>query len=386
MARACILPALHALYVLSKIAPTTIVAKANQMKIISNYLSKQTTQSIFLVMAGLIAMFSFFDLLQELDSIGKGNYGIGKIVLFVLLSAPGHIYEVVPVAVLIGTMYALANMAKNSELVIMRVSGMSILQIGTSLIKVGILFALMTFVVGELITPYSEKVAQRMRIKATESVVAQDFKSGFWVKDGNSFVNVEKVLPNAELVNLHIYLFNDNFELQSINHAKSGKYNGESWDLENVIETDLSSPQVKSNSFNQTNWKSLIRPELLNVLLVVPEKMSAWNLYSYIGHLSKNKQKTSRYEIALWAKVIYPIACAVMIMIALPFGFLQQRSGGIGAKIFAGIILGIVYQVMNRVFIHLGLLNDWSAFTSAMMPTFLFLLGGVVMLIWVESQ
>lgn len=356
------------------------------MKIISNYLSKQTTQSIFLVMAGLIAMFSFFDLLQELDSIGKGNYGIGKIVLFVLLSAPGHIYEVVPVAVLIGTMYALANMAKNSELVIMRVSGMSILQIGTSLIKVGILFALMTFVVGELITPYSEKVAQRMRIKATESVVAQDFKSGFWVKDGNSFVNVEKVLPNAELVNLHIYLFNDNFELQSINHAKSGKYNGESWDLENVIETDLSSPQVKSNSFNQTNWKSLIRPELLNVLLVVPEKMSAWNLYSYIGHLSKNKQKTSRYEIALWAKVIYPIACAVMIMIALPFGFLQQRSGGIGAKIFAGIILGIVYQVMNRVFIHLGLLNDWSAFTSAMMPTFLFLLGGVVMLIWVESQ
>jgi len=331
-------------------------------------------------------MFSFFDLLQELDSIGKGSYGIGKIIIFVLLSSPGHIYEVVPVAVLIGTMYALGNMSRNSELIIMRVSGMSILKIGASLIRVGLIFALITFIVGELVTPYSEKIAQRMRIKATDSVVAQDFRSGFWVKDGNSFVNVEEVLPDAELVNIHIYKFNEKFELNSINNAKSGKFNGENWDLKNVIQTDLSGTQVKSRTFANTNWQSLIRPELLNVLLVVPEKMSAWNLYSYIGHLTKNKQKTSRYEIALWAKIIYPIACAVMVLIALPFGFLQQRAGGIGTKIFAGIILGILYQVMNRVFIHLGLLNDWSAFTSAIMPTFLFLIGGICMLVWVESQ
>ncbi len=356
------------------------------MKIIKSYLSKETTHSILLVMAGLLAMFSFFDLLQELDSIGKGSYGIGKIILFVLLSSPGHIYEVVPVAVLIGTMYSLATMARNSELVIMRVSGMSILKIGSSLIKVGLIFALITFIVGELVTPYSEKIAQRLRIKATDSVIAQDFRSGFWVKDGNSFVNVEEVLPDAELVNIYIYKFNDNFELQTINNAKSGKFNGESWDLKSVRQTDLSATQVKSKSFEFTNWQSLIRPELLNILLVVPEKMSAWNLYSYINHLSKNKQKTSRYEIALWAKIIYPIACAVMILIALPFGFIQQRAGGVGAKIFAGIILGILYQVMNRVFVHLGLLNDWSAFTSAMMPTFLFMIGGVCMLVWVESQ
>jgi lipopolysaccharide export system permease protein len=356
------------------------------MKIIKSYLSKETTHSILLVMAGLLAMFSFFDLLQELDSIGKGSYGIGKIILFVLLSSPGHIYEVVPVAVLIGTMYSLATMARNSELVIMRVSGMSILKIGSSLIKVGLIFALITFIVGELVTPYSEKIAQRLRIKATDSVIAQDFRSGFWVKDGNSFVNVEEVLPDAELVNIHIYKFNDNFELQTINNAKSGKFNGESWDLKSVRQTDLSATQVKSKSFEFINWQSLIRPELLNILLVVPEKMSAWNLYSYINHLSKNKQKTSRYEIALWAKIIYPIACAVMILIALPFGFLQQRAGGVGAKIFAGIILGILYQVMNRVFVHLGLLNDWSAFTSAMMPTFIFMIGGVCMLVWVESQ
>ena len=140
------------------------------------------------------------------------------------------------------------------------------------------------------------------------------------------------------------------------------------------------------DSYEDATWKSLIRPELLNVLLVTPEKMSAWNLYSYIQHLSANKQKTSRHEIALWSKMVYPLACLVMVVLALPFGFLQQRSGTASAKIFAGIMLGIFYQVLNRVFVHLGLLNDWSALLSAVVPTLLFLSAGLFMLFWVERR
>ena len=206
------------------------------------------------------------------------------------------------------------------------------------------------------------------------------------MKDGKSFVNVEQVRPDAELVNVHIYLFDQNFRLTSINSAKSARFNGDNWDLTDVTITNLSKAKVESKNLAKTSWKSLIRPELLNVLLVLPERMSTWNLYSYIGHLTKNHQKTSRYEIALWAKIIYPIACMVMVMLALPFGFLQQRSGGVTYKILAGIMLGILYQVLNKVFLHLGLLNDWSAFTSAVIPTFLFFLASIIMLTWVERH
>ncbi len=356
------------------------------MSIIKQHLTKETTYSILLVMAALLAMFAFFDLLQELESVGKGSYGIAKILIFVLLSAPGHVYEIVPVAVLIGTMYSLTQLAKNSELVILRVSGMSTIQIGLTLLRIGVVFALVTFIIGEMITPISAKTAQRMRIKAIDSVIAQDFRSGLWVKDGKSFVNVEQVLPDAELVNIHIYEFDENFQMVAINQAKKGIFNGESWDLTSVTQTRLGKTNVKSNHLDKAQWKSLIRPELLNILLVVPERMSAWNLYSYISHLSKNKQKTSRYEIALWAKLVYPMASLVMVMLALPFGFLQQRSGTVTTKIFMGILLGIVYQVLNKVSLHLGLLNDWTAFSSAVMPTFLFLIASILMLMWVETQ
>lgn len=356
------------------------------MSILSKYLLKEITTNVLLIMVALIAMFSFFDLIQELEVLGKGTYSLGKILIFVLLSAPGHIYEIMPVAVLVGCMYSLGQFARYSELIILRVSGISLQGIAFLLLKVGMIFTIMTFIVGELVTPFSEKMAQRLRIKATESVIAQDFRSGLWVKDGNSFVNVEEVMPDAGLVNIHIYEFDKSFKLRSISNAESGQFKEDYWDLKGVTKTIFEKDTVKATAFPEANWRSLLRPELLNVLLVLPEKMSAWNLYSYIDHLSANKQKTTRYEVALWTKMVYPLACLVMIILALPFGFIQQRASGASTKIFIGLMLGVLYQILNRVFVHLGLLNDWTPWFSAVMPTVLFLIAGMVMLHNVEKR
>ncbi len=356
------------------------------MNLINRYLIQEIVSSILLIMLALIAMFSFFDLIQELESLGKGEYGLGNVLTFVLLSAPGHVYQIVPVAVLVGTMYALGRLSRSSELIILRVSGISITSLAWSLVRIGLVFAVLTFIVGEFVTPYTEKTAQRMRIKATDSVIAQDFRSGLWIKDGRSFVNVEEVLPDTTLLKVHIYEFDSDFHLRTISDAKSGRFEEDGWNLSEVAQTLFNEDKIKSVYFPEANWQSLIRPELLNVLLVQPEKMSARNLYSYITHLSDNKQKTSRHEIALSAKVIYPLACMVMVILALPFGFLQQRSGGASAKIFLGIMLGVFYQVMNRVFVHLGLLNDWSPIFSTVVPTLLFLLAGLTMLFMVERR
>jgi len=356
------------------------------MKIVTRYLQQEVISNVLIIMLALISMFSFFDLIQEMDNIGKGSYGMGTALLFVLLSGPGHVYEVVPVAVLIGTLYALAQLGRHSELVVMRVSGISVTALGLVLLRVGVVFALLTFLVGELISPLSEKTAQQLRIKATDSVVAQDFRSGLWVKDGNSFVNVEDVLPDAGLINIHIYEFDPEFRLRMISNAKSGTFEGDRWNLHNVTQTSFSDEKIHSQIFSEASWQSVIRPELLNVLLVVPEKMSAWNLYFYIRHLSENHQKTTRHEIALWSKMVYPLACIVMVVLALPFGFLQQRAGGISAKLFAGIMLGISYQVLNRLFIHVGLLSDWPPPVSATLPTLLYLAAGMGMLAWKERR
>lgn len=356
------------------------------MKQLERYLLQEIIISIALVMVALLGMFSFFDLIQELDSLGKGNYGLGNVILFVLLSAPGHVYDIVPVAVLIGGMHALGQLARHSELVVMRVSGWSMQDFAKAVVKVGLVFTFVTFLIGEIVTPYTEKTAHRLRLKATDSVVAQEFKSGLWVKDGNSFVNVDDVMPDASLAKVIIYEFDERFTLQNITYAAHGSFEGDFWKLTNVTQTVFNQNTVHSVHLDEAHWTSVIRPELLSVLLVQPEKMSMINLYSYIKHLNENKQKVVRHEIAFLAKIIYPLASIVMIMLALPFGFLHQRAGGTSLKIFAGIMLGVVYQVLNRVFVHLGLLNDWSPLTSTVVPTMLFLAGALVMLWRVERQ
>src|SRR5690606_26118317 len=131
------------------------------MNLINRYLIQEIVSSILLIMLALIAMFSFFDLIQELESLGKGNYGLTDVLTFVLLSAPGHVYQVVPVAVLVGTMYALGRLSRNSELIILRVSGISITNLTWSLVRIGFVFAVLTFVVGEFITPYTEKTDRK---------------------------------------------------------------------------------------------------------------------------------------------------------------------------------------------------------------------------------
>ena len=356
------------------------------MNIITRYLLKEITVSVTLIMLGLIAMFSFFDLIQELESLGRGSYGLSKVMLFVILSAPGHIYEIMPVAVLVGCMYSIGQLARHSELIILRVSGISSTGIALSLLKIGLIFTLFTFFVGELITPLSEKMAQRMRIQATDSVIVQDFKSGLWVKDGNSFVNIEEILPDSTLLNVHIYEFDKEFRLKTNSHAKSGQFADDQWNLKQVTQTHFNKDTNEIKRLETATWRSLIRPELLNVLLVLPEKMSAWNLYSYIKHLSINKQRTTRYEMALWSKLVYPLACMVMIMLALPFGFIQQRATGASTKIFIGIMLGVLYQILNRTFIHLGVLNDWAPLFSAVTPTVLFLMAGLGMKYYVDRR
>jgi lipopolysaccharide export system permease protein len=362
------------------------------MRILNRYFWQETSYSVLMIMLGLLAMFAFFDLIQELDSLGRGQYGINDMLIFVLLSVPGHIYDVAPVAVLMGMMASLGTLSKNSELIVMRVSGLSLYQVGLALLKVGLTFTVVTFLVGELITPISEKMAQRARIQATHAVVAQEFKSGLWVKDGKSFINVKTVLPDATLLDLHIYEFDDMFKLRSISNAAQGVYRNSKWELADVTQTqfshhqDISKNTVKTTFFKKANWVSLIKPELLNVLLVQPEKMSAWNLYDFIQHLKRNNQNSLRYDMALWAKMTYPLACIVMVLLALPFGFIQQRAGGTSTKIFIGISLGVVYQILNRVSVHLGILNDWSPMISATMPTLLFLVTAIGLIYWVEHR
>jgi lipopolysaccharide export system permease protein len=356
------------------------------MKTLRRYIIREIFYATLLVFVALLLLFAFFDLLEELRKLGQGSYGIKEAALFVVLSAPNHVYELFPIAALIGTLFALSQLVASSEYAVMRSAGVSISDLVGVIASIGLLFGTIAFVTGEFVAPFAEQHAQRLRSQAMTGVVAQEFRSGLWIKDGTTFVNVLTVSPGGLLQGLRIYDFDRRYRLQLLRYVQSAQYLGDQqWQLKGVIQTHFDATNTVVSQIDTMPWTSVLAPGLLNMLLIKPEKMSAWNLYSYGEHLKENNQKSLRYDIALWLKLLYPITIIVMMVLALPFAYAQVRQGGVGAKIFYGIMLGLVFHFLNRLSGHLGLLNNWAPAASAMIPTVLF--GGLAwMLLWWQER
>lgn len=357
------------------------------MRTLRRYLAAEIIAATGLVFVALLMLFAFFDLVEQVKDLGRGAYRLRHVVVHVLLSVPNHVYELFPIAALIGTLFALAQLVASSEYTVMRSSGVSITRMVGALLGIGALFGVTTFVFGEFIAPPAEQLAQRLRSQAITGLVAQEFRSGLWVKDDRSFVNVLEVQPDSTLRGVRIFEFDDGYRLRSISFAQTGRYQADRrWLLNAVTQTQFDERRTTVHKIAQLEWRSVLDPALLSVLLVKPDQMSAWSLYSYSQHLRENRQKALRYEIALWSKLMYPFAVMVMMVLALPFAFFQRRQGGVGAKIFAGIMLGLGFHFLNRLFAHLGLLNDWPPAASAVLPTLMFLSAAVGMIWWQERR
>jgi lipopolysaccharide export system permease protein len=354
---------------------------------LDRYLAREIVAAVAFVLLGFLALFVFFDLIAELRDLGKANYGLRQMFTYVLLTAPARAYELMPVAVLIGTLYVLAHLANNSEFTVMRAAGMSPGQAGWLLLKTGLVFAMLAFALGEWLAPAAESMAQRVRLRAMMSVVSQDLSSGLWFKDERAFINVREARDAQHLEGVRIYQFDAEHRLERITSAARGDFLEQGhWRLSDVVETRFAPEGPSNTRLAETEWRSAVSPELLNVLIVVPERMSAWNLYRYIGHLEANRQKSGRFEIAFWKKLFYPIAVLVMMALALPFAYLHARSGMVGLKVFLGIMLGIFFYMLNSLFAHIGLLQNWPPFATAAVPSAAFFLAAMLMMWLVERR
>ena len=333
------------------------------------YFSREILGSSFLVLVALLALFGFFDLIRELDDLGRGNYRLTAMLGYVSMMLPSHAYVLLPAAGLMGTLFALARMSEHSEITVLRASGLSLRQLALHVAGAGLVLAVATVLVGEFLSPFTEETAKGLRLKATRSIVAREFRSGFWVKDDKSFVNIQDVTPETELLNLRIYEFDDQYRLASISRAEKGTYEGPNrWRLTNVELTRFRGEQATLERLATAMWESVLTPDILSVLKVVPERMSALNLRAYIEHLRDNRQKATRYEIAFWNKLLYPAVAIAMMVLAVPFALGSVRSGGVGPKLIGGILIGLAFHFAGRLFSHMGLLNDWPALLSAGLP------------------
>lgn len=377
------------------------------MKVLRRYFASEIYRSVLFVLVAFLALFSFFDIMGEIRAV-QGPYRIEHAFLYVTLGLPAYAYELMPIAALIGTIYVMAQFAARSEFTVMRASSLSMTGAIRLLLSIAVVLSLLTFVLGEFVAPRSSEFRESFKRRIEGAAISAEFRTGLWAKDvlrdpstqaqiGSRFLNARKVEPDGVLRGVQVYEFDRNMHLQAMVTADDARYAGDGiWQLRKVDEMRLqpvSAPAERNQplvtvrrKLDTSTMRSEVTPDIMSGMIAEPNKMSTVDLLQFSRHLEKNRQQTEQYDIALWSKLLYPLAVFVMMAVALPFAYLHVRSGGLSLKIFVGIMIGVSFQLVNSLFSHIGLLNTWPPFATAVMPSALFLLAAVVALWWVERH
>ena len=350
------------------------------MKILDRYIANHVIWGSLLALFVLVGLFSFIAFVDELDGVGRGDYTIPRAVEYILLTLPRRAFFLFPLAALVGTLVGLGILASNLELSVMRASGLSSMRIAMAVMKAGLLLAVIALLVGELLAPFAERLAQQRRSVAISDQLALNTNYGFWVRDGKSFINIRRVLPGNRMGEVYIYEFDADNRLRVATYAKSADFSAGEWFLHGIEQSEILPDRVVRRTVNKAVWKSLFQPDLVNVVAVKPESLSAFGLARYLTYLRENELSTARYELAFWNKVAYPMATLVMIFLALPLVLGRLRSVGVGQRIVVGALVGIAFHVINQVSGDLGLVYGLSPLISAFLPTLVFLGLGVLMM------
>ncbi len=367
------------------------------MGILDRYIGRSILLTSLLVLMMLVALASIFAFIGELDDVGKGSYSVAGAAQYVFLTIPGKAYLLFAPAVLLGSLLGLGALASNSELTVMRAAGVSGGRIIRAVVITGVGLMLLIALVGETIMPKAEQIAEELRLTALEKRLSVKGTRGLWLKSADRFVNIGTVLPDFTLIDVTVHRFTDN-ALNLAMSAARARPQGDDWLLEDIEISVLNESSVMIESVESMTWRSFVRrnsvtevndseqkaiPELVSADLlksisVSPESLSASDLYDQVRYLKDNQLDSRRIELAFWVKIASPLATLVMLMLSLPFVFASQRSGGAGQKIFIGIMLGIVYILLNRLLTQLALANGLSPALSAFLPLLCFLSVAII--------
>jgi lipopolysaccharide export system permease protein len=364
------------------------------MKTVRRMLYAAIVRAVTFVAVAFLSLFFFFDFVSEIARANEQGYTALHAALRCVLLQPGHLYELAPIAVLIGAIYALASLAHSSEFTILRTGGLGPGRALATLAGLGVAFALITFVVGDYLAPLAE--ARVAEFKAGFRGGYKLDRAGAWLKDRrqtaegerSASVNIGSASGGA-LRDVRIFEFDADGRLLKRIAAQKGQVGEQGlWRLADarVTEWDRRSvegaPRVLEASHAELSWQSTLDADVVAAAVLPLTTMSTLDLLRYVRHLEQNEQASQRYEIQFWKRALYPLACLVMIALALPFAYMHGRSGGISLKVFGGIMLGISFVLLNNVASHLGQLGNWTPWIAAAAPGAFYLLLSMAAFSW----
>lgn len=328
------------------------------------------------IILGLATLFAFIDEMSDVTD----TYTLMDVLSYVVLTAPRRLYDMLPMAALIGCLIGLGSLASNSELTIMRAAGVSIGRIVWAVMKPMLVLMVVGVLIGEYVAPATESTAQANRSLAQGSGDAQSAKHGLWHRQGDEFIHVNSVQPNGLLYGVTRYRFDKERHMLSASFSKRAEFAKDHWQLSDVTTTLFHERSTEVVTAPVERWEIALSPQLLSTVVMAPESLSITGLWGYIHYLADQGLSNGRYWLAFWVKVLQPLVTAALVLMAISFIFGPLRSVTLGQRVFTGVLVGFTFRIVQDLLGPSSLVFGFSPLFAVLVPAAVCALAGVFLL------
>jgi len=346
---------------------------------LDRYIGKSVAVAILAVLGIILGLASLFAFIDEMGDISD-SYTLLDAGKYVALTAPRRVYDMLPMAALIGCLIGLGSLASSSELTIMRAAGVSVGRIVWAVMKPMLVLMIVGVLVGEYVAPPAENKAQAERSLALGSGDAQSGKHGMWHRQGDEFIHINTVQPHGLLYGVTRYRFDDQRHMLSASFARKAQYDNDHWQLSEVTTTLFHADRSEVVKAAEERWDVSLTPQLLSTVIVAPEALSISGLWGYIHYLADQGLNNGQYWLAFWVKVLQPLVTAALVLMAISFIFGPLRSVTLGQRVFTGVLVGFVFRIAQDLLGPSSLVFGFPPLLAVVLPAAVCAIAGLWLL------
>ncbi len=347
----------------------------DRFKKIDRYISRNTLQGFLLMLGGLLILFSFLELLSQLNDVGKGAYRLVDAFLYVALTIPKQAVALMPMSALLGSTVALGMMADHQELTAMQAAGISVRRISMSVAATSLVLMVIAVLITEFVAPPLDQYARLRRSEARYGKTVLISKTGFWVRQERFLIHVSGSFSEHRASDVELYELDQAGQIRQFIHARHAHFQkDQNWLLEDVSRQVVEGDVIHAEQMAQYRLEGFLTPNQVQILKLPPDSLSLSDLHAYIRNLQAREQNATSYEHAFWQKICQPVTTSTMVLLALTFIFGSVRIRTAGKRIALGAIVGIMFYFLIQILGYVGLLLNLSPVLTTLAPVGLILL------------
>lgn len=352
------------------------------MRIIQSYVARSVLAASLIVLLGVVSLDLLFRIIAEAART-TDKYTIMNVLVYELLNSPAKLYQFMPMVGLIGCLTGLGALANNSELIVMRATGVSTIRLLMTALRPALILLVVAMLVGEYVAPKTGQMAEVYRAQA-QGYNREVAKRGVWVRDGDDFMQINALHSSGILYGVTIFQMQGK-QLERITQAQRAVFNQDHWMLEDVQQTifyDIgqTSEEIAIEKHAHIRWHSDLKPDVLATFALDPDDLQIQRIWEMMNYYKGQALNSTAYELAFWGKVFYPLVMISLVIVGISFVFGPLREVSMGFRVFVGVLVGILLKTFQDTLGPISMVYGFSAMYAMLMPVLLCaLIGGYLL-------